>query len=106
MKKKNKKPSLVLIVFRNLIVGILVLWRSIVAGGKVADSFKRSERFKIKTVVVDPSLALIASNRLSALKGKSIFAVNLKNLERQLQLQYPEITQLKLIKRFPDQIEV
>ena len=106
MKKKNKEPTVPMILLRNLILGILAVALLVFVYQKMISSFKHSARFKIREIVYDPSLQFLSSSRLSTLKGRNIFDVDLKNLQRQLQLQYPEIAQLKLIKRFPDQIAV
>jgi len=98
MKRKNK---------RHFVVGILFVSMLVVVGQMVWIHLKNSSLFKIKTVVVsDPSMQFIKASRLVNLKGKSIFALDLKPLTEKLQAQYPEIAQIKLLKRFPDQIAV
>ena len=111
MKKRNKdsdkKSFFSFTFFKNLVVGILViglisfLWQALVV--KVQDS----QLFRIRSIKVsDPSMQYINSSRLINLKGRNIFTVNLNSFARQLQLQYPEIAEIKLLKRFPDQIVV
>lgn len=107
MKRKSKGPSFNFAFLSRFVVGVLVVFLLVVAGRMVWDHFKGSDLFKIKTIVVsDPSMQFIKASRLVNLKGKNIFALDLKPLTEKLQAQYPEIAEIKLLKRFPDQIAV
>ncbi len=111
MKKRNKESAkssfFSFYFFRNLFVGILVIGLIFVLGRALFVNVKTSELFRIRSIVVsDPSMQFIKSSRLINLKGHNIFSVNLNLLARQLQLQYPEIAEIKLLKKFPDQIVV
>lgn len=107
MKRKNKKLFLNFAFLRLLVVGILAVFLLCAAGQTVWMHLRNSDLFKIKTVVVsDPGMQFIKASRLVNLKGKNIFALDLEALAQRLQAQYPEIAEIKLLKRFPDQIVV
>ena len=111
MKKRNKesdkKTSFAFVLFRNLVVAIVVIGGIFFAWQTIIAKVKNSELFRIRSIVVsDPSMQFIKTSRLINLKGHNIFAVHLDSLSRQLQMQYPEIAEIKLLKRFPDQIVV
>lgn len=107
MKRKNKTLFFNLAFLRLLVVGLVAAFLLLVAKEAVGRYLRNSALFKIKTVVVsDPSMQFIKASRLVNLKGKNIFALDLAPLTRRLQAQYPEIAEIKLLKRFPDQIAV
>src|SRR3989338_7677273 len=65
---------------------------------------KQSKAFVVKDIIMDPSVAFLKTHEINKLKGKNIFDINLKAVQHKLQLQYPEISQLKVCRRFPDKI--
>ncbi len=105
MGKKNKN-SAVFSIARDILVGCLVFCLVWLICLGIAQGIRNSPRFKIKEISYDPAISFMRSSRLNMLKGKSIFTVNLKAFEQYLQEQYPEISQIRLVRRFPDQIFV
>ena len=105
-KKRNKKSLFSFPFLRNLAfvalgaVVIFALYQKIIL------QMQNSHRFRIREIVYDPSLELAPSSRLAALKGRSIFEVNLHSLQKQLQNQHPELNDLRLSRQFPDRIRV
>lgn len=65
-----------------------------------------SAYFKVRGIVVDPALGFINPEYLSGFKGRNIFAINLKDVEDRLGQRYPQVDQLKVVRRFPDQLLV
>lgn len=65
-----------------------------------------SESFKVKTVYVDPSLAVINPSALERLKGQNIFKVDLNQVHELLTKRYPQVAKLRVIRQFPDQISI
>ncbi len=63
-----------------------------------------SEYFRIKAVVIDPALQFINLRDVNYLIGDNIFAVNLERLERKVANKYPQVSDLKVTKKFPDRI--
>ena len=66
----------------------------------------QSKYFQVRSVIIDPSLAFIQKDDLMTLKGKNIFQVDLKRFQKSLSRKYPEITALKVSRRFPNQIQL
>lgn len=81
-----------------LIVGILIY--------QTQGFLTQSKYFQVKSVMIDPSLVFIKKNDLKMLRGKNIFQVDLKKLKSTLNRKYPQITELKVTRRFPNQIQL
>ncbi|VAX36037.1 hypothetical protein MNBD_UNCLBAC01-105 [hydrothermal vent metagenome] len=63
-----------------------------------------SSYFQIEAIEYDAALDFIHKRNLKKLKGKSIFAVDLKAIQRKLQAKYPQVTSLQVVRRFPNRI--
>ncbi|MBN1870738.1 MAG: cell division protein FtsQ/DivIB [Candidatus Omnitrophica bacterium] len=68
--------------------------------------FRNTEYFRIRSVIIDPALQFIQRTDLKHLIGKNIFEVDLKAVQRHLSYKYPQAAELKVIKHFPDQIDI
>jgi len=103
--KKNNSGWNVLKFF--IIAGILVFILAMFSS-RLIDFLTTAELFKIRTVVIDPSLKGMNINSISLdkLKGRNIFKVNLGAVQKELRYKYPSIDQLRLIRHFPDKIDV
>lgn len=104
-KKKNLLPQIVK-VFLVLIViaaasGIGLL--CYVEGGAM---IRNSNRFAVKKIVIDPTLRFIQHRDLRMMQGRSIFDVDLQDMESRLMLKYPEISELRVERKFPDEIHL
>lgn len=106
MRKKSKKNNHwrgILRYFFLILVGlaaVLLLYQI------MRDYLKNEKMFLIKSVVLDPTAPYANSRELNHLKGRSIFNIDVAELEVRLKRQYPQIAYLKVIKRYPDQILV
>lgn len=87
------------IVALSLIVGCAVIYG-------VFYFLMESSYFKIKSVRRDASLSFISERDLDGFINKNIFHVDLDSVSRKLAQKYPEASQLKIIKNYPDQISV
>lgn len=67
---------------------------------------KTSEYFTVKEIWYESSLKFMETNEIKGLKGKNIFDVDLSRAERQLQARYPQFAQLRILRRFPNQVLV
>jgi len=76
------------------------------AGKGAIHLLQKSDYFRIQSVVIDPSLQFINKRDLKSLMGKNIFEVDLKAAQRKLSYKYPQASQLKMMKRFPNRIGV
>lgn len=70
------------------------------------DWLLRSNRFTVKTIVIDPSLKFIQHRDLNVIQGQSIFEVDLQEMENRLTLKYPEISELRVERVFPNRIHL
>ncbi len=106
-KRGNKKPAPLGTKFLKFLILFLVFAFLVVALTRsTVRSFKDAKMFRIKAVVLAPSLQFIEPKQISYLEGKNIFSVDLKELHRRLQTQYPNVEDLKVYRRFPDKIYI
>ena len=86
----------------------LVLIAAVVIGLYQAGKYflVNSSYFKIRGIIVDPSLQFINKTELVNLIGRPIFLVNLDGLQEKLSSKYPQAAHLKIVKRYPDQIAI
>ncbi len=66
----------------------------------------RSDLFTVKEILLSDSMGPAEIPELSRLKGHNIFAVRLDRLETKLNSKYPALSDLRVVRRFPDQIVV
>ena len=88
------------------IVGVVAVFVGILIFKGVRGAMAQSSFFIIKEVEVAPSLEAVHSRYLTRLKGKNIFQVNLKDLQKRIQAQYSDIDRLRILRKFPDKIYV
>jgi cell division septal protein FtsQ len=105
-KSKASQPRFHFAWLRYAIVLVVIVFLAVVGYRQTVAFFKKSDLFMIRDIAVDPSLEFIMSSKLSSLKGKNLFAVNLAAVQRQLQYEYPQVSELKLTRRFPDKVLV
>ncbi len=102
-KKKSKvQPLVVKIILTVLLVGGII---GAVGFGAVY-LFRHNDYFRVRSVVIDPSLQFVDKRDLRNLLGKNIFDVDLKAVQRRLSYKYPQASNLKVAKRFPNRIAV
>ncbi|HOW34808.1 MAG TPA: hypothetical protein PL155_00125 [Candidatus Omnitrophota bacterium] len=106
MANKIKKTKASVYILKNIIILIVLVFFSFLTYQKVAFLLRHSDYFMIRSIICEPSLRFMEASLVSNFKGKNIFAVDLKKIERHLRVEYPRFTQLKILKRFPDQILV
>jgi cell division septal protein FtsQ len=103
-KKSNVKiPTIViirLIVF--LFIGFVFFW----IYSKTIDFLTTAPMFNVKDVMVDQSISFIDHRTLKELKGRNIFGIDLSRLHQQIANQYPQISQLRVVRQLPDTIMV
>ena len=105
MGKKDKNSFGSWIYIRAFLLGLVIL----VGWGTFSQTekwLKTSGYFRIREIYYDPSLEFLKSSFLPSLKGENLYALDLKRVQRKLQGQYPELTNLRLLKRFPDRLLV
>ncbi len=102
-KQATVPPSAVKFIF----VLLIVVAACILVSRGVKQFFWTCPYFKIKTIAVeDPNLQFIARDDLAKYRGRTIFGVNVQDIQRQLAVKYPQVASLKIVKNFPDQLSV
>jgi len=101
-KKKSEIPPFV----KFGLICLCVIAVSFVIINRTFYAFKHVDYFNIQSVDIDPSLQFINKRDLRGVKGKNIFAVDIKEVQRQLSHKFPQASELKVNRRFPNQISV
>ena len=104
-KRKNIKPSPT--ALKIILVLIVTPLLAYVMCREVLQRVMFSDYFKVKSILIDdPALQFIDKQDLSRLRGRNIFAVNLKDIQNKLNAKYPQVSGIKILRNFPDQIQV
>lgn len=107
MPKRKKTPvsisptaaKTVGVIILSLAIGIFLCQR-------ILTYLTTSDYFSIKAIVIDSSLSFIDDRALANLKGKNIFEVDLKQFHRHLATRYPQVSDLRVVRQFPNQIHL
>jgi len=105
MKRKNT-PKVFPSAYKFVFVGVLVFIIGVGFYIIVGQLLRSSEYFKIKDVKVDQSLHFFNKRELNDFLGKNIFAIDLRQVQRKLAMKHSQVSQLKIMKRFPNQIVI
>lgn len=103
-RKKKKQESK--IKFKDVVIVVGFFIAALVIGIFAFNFFNDSEYFSVKTIKIDSSLQFIDKSDLSVFKDKNIFEVDLVAAQRRLQKKYPQVSELKVVKRFPNEVVV
>lgn len=93
-------------LLKNIVIGVVLVFFVFILYQKGIALLKSSDYFIVRDIVYDPSLKFMDAEFMAGLKGKNLFNVDLKKIERQLQMEYPRFSQLRILKKFPNQILV
>jgi len=102
-KSEFKIPA---IVFIRCIVFLFILWLLFWMYSQLRDFLNNAPIFNVKNVEVEQSIKFIDDRPLKALKGQNILSIDLKRIHEQIANRYPQISQLRIIRQFPDTIMV
>ncbi len=105
MAKKAKSKILLFAVkfWVAAVLAVLVGW-AVGRGAKYV--LRNNEYFRIHSVTIDSSLEFVDQDDLKHLLGQNIFAVYLRTVQRDLSKKYPQASDLKVVRRFPNQVAV
>ena len=101
---KKRKLQVPLPALKIISVALLALTLGWGAYQQMSNIFTKTSYFKVKDILVDPGLEFINKHDLERLKGINIFSINLPEVQRKLDYKYPQIKDLKVARRFPNQI--
>ncbi len=103
---KKKKSRTQPFVIKFVLISLIVAAVSFAVGSGAIYLLRHNSYFKIRAVVIDPSLQFIDKSHLRNLLGKNIFNIDLVAVQRRLARKYPQASDLKVTKRFPNQVAV
>ena len=103
-RKRAKKEGNKLKLFKSILIGTAVVAAVIFSGDRLVWFFYHADIFTIKEVQKEPALQFIQSSIIDRLPGTNIFSVDIKSVQRRLQIQYPEVDRLRVSRKFPDAI--
>lgn len=109
MAKKNPKKSSSTVswpVARRVIIGIIGLMAVWAAYQLTRYFLYESAFFKVRKIVLSPTLSVIDRKDLLKLQGRSLFVIDAGDFHEKLAQKYPQISDLRITKKFPDQIRV
>lgn len=104
VKKSNINISAITVI--RTIVFLLIGIIAFSAYTQTVEFLTTSSIFNVQEVLIDSSIQFIDVRALKQLKGSNIFQVDLKKLQRQIANQYPQISQLRVMRQLPHQIKV
>ncbi len=105
-KKNNKRESKTFIFLKFLIIAIFLTSLTWLFYQRISHYLRQSSLFEVKKIEMSSSLKSVQSHHLTRLIGKNIFSINLRDVQKKIQTQYPEVDQLKILKKYPDTILV
>ncbi len=104
---KRKKVQLSPSAAKGLIICIVVPVLTFFIFSKFMHIIMQSDYFKVQSIVIeDPNLQFIDQQDLTRLRGRSIFTVNLKDIQKKLNMKYPQVAGLRIVRNFPNQIMI
>ena len=106
MANKNKKATPAAGIVKSFIILLFISFLFFISCKGAVSFLRRCDYFSVKDIWYESSLKAIESSELAGLKGKNLFDIDLKKVQRQLQLRYPQFKNLAVLKRFPNQILV
>ncbi|MCK5178577.1 MAG: cell division protein FtsQ/DivIB [Candidatus Omnitrophica bacterium] len=103
---RKKKSTTQPFVIKFILITLLVAGIGFGITSGLIYLFRHTEYFRIRSVIIDPSLQFINKRDLRNIVGKNIFEIDIKAIQRRLSYKYPQASELKVMKRFPNRIDV
>ena len=103
---KRKKSPISLAAVKIFIVIILALTVGVFLCQRMFYLLTHSKYFSIQMVMLDSSLSFIDKNDFANLSGKNIFTLDLNKIQRHLGFKYPQVSDLRVVRKFPNQIHI
>jgi hypothetical protein len=86
-----------------LVLGIALAGMALAAYGR---GICASSLFTVRQITIAQHLQPLELPELAKLKGKNLFSVDLPKAEAKVHARYPQLAELRVIRRFPDEIFV
>src|SRR5258708_5029325 len=103
-KKSNVNIPAIQII--RIIVFLFIGFICIISYNKTIEFLTTSPLFAVRDVLIDTSIQFIDVDQLRRLKGQNIFKVDIAKLHARIKAQYPQISQLRVMRQLPDRIKV
>ncbi len=104
VKKPNVKIPAIQII--RAIVFLFIGFVLFLCYSRTMDFMTSSPLFAVNDILIESSIQFIDVAELRRLKGRNIFKVDINKLSSRIQSQYPQISQLRVVREFPDRIKV
>jgi hypothetical protein len=104
MARKKQSPSPSPELIRVLGLTCILIVGMALAGMSVISFLRTSPLFTIKEISVADNIQPLDVPELAKLKGQNILAADLTRVEQRLRAKYPQLAELSVTRRFPDQI--
>lgn len=104
VKRKQSQPRLSADAVRGIGLAVIFILFAFFSVRGIWLYAKASGLFTIQKISVAENLAPLDVSSFEKLKGKNIFAVNLGELTTRIKAKYPAFANLKVLRRFPDEI--
>ncbi len=101
---RKKKKKINPLIFKYAIIGFVSLAGISVVCLGIYKLASESTLFNIKEVRIDDSVSFINEDIFRKIKGENIFRIDLQKLQRRLAFRYPQISDLKVLRLFPDRL--
>ncbi|MBF0485742.1 MAG: hypothetical protein HQL16_04420 [Candidatus Omnitrophica bacterium] len=103
-KRKQSSPRLSAEVVRNSAIAVIILIMLFFIARGLLSLAGRSAFFTVKDVIVADDIKLIDTPDLLKFRGVNIFSVDIDKAEQKIRARYPQFANLRILRRFPDQI--
>jgi len=101
-KKKSKTPPFV----KYILIGAVTIGLGYGASVQMRRVLKSSDYFNVQSVMIDPALEFINKRDLRYIIGRNIFEVDLNLVRQKLSHKYPQASQLRVNRHYPNQISI
>ncbi len=105
-RRKSKKNNVFLKIVKIAVIAVFVIFLTVIVIQKTIYIFKHADLFNVKEISLGPSIQFIKSRHLDRLKGRNIFEIDLKKTQQRLEVQYPEVEKLRIIRQLPNRVYV
>lgn len=106
MKKQRKITSPQISLLKPFLIVLFIGFFCFVGAQKAISFVKSSPYFKVHRVTCSSPQRAKSLQKFLYLRNESIFDVNLNGLQKQLEWLFPEAEQVRVFKRFPDEISI
>jgi cell division septal protein FtsQ len=104
--KKSKKALPTVSLFKPFLILLFVGFFCFIGAQKTFFWVKNSSYFRVRRITSSATFRSKELEKFLYLKNQSIFNVDLAGLQRRLERSFPEIGEIRVFKRFPDEIYI